>query len=293
MYSDLLVPGGLVNDGAWQDHARSCKIMVVHHERIRCKQEVRVSMLQSIRTNPIVILINPGVSTRLILGSLLVGVCGGMLAMRLAAIPVWGVVLAVLVLLMVAAIPKWQADQRHYGTPVMVLSILVAAQGFHTVEHIAQIIQYHVLGWSARAAVGLISPANAEWVHFTWNWLVLVVVIYLFRAGMRGWSGWALLIWSGAHTFEHSYLMLRYMQMLAELRELGITNLSAQGLPGIVGRDGWLARSDLTRGTFLCTLPGLATAPRLDVHFWWNAGEMLLALFAAGPFLKHKGVGRG
>jgi len=60
---------------------------------------------------------------------------------------------------------------------------------------------------------------------------------------------------------------------------------TAQGLPGIIGRDGWLARSPLTQGTFLCTLPGITTAMRLDVHFWWNIIETTLLLGAATWFL--------
>ena len=53
----------------------------------------------------------------------------------------------------------------------------------------------------------------------------------------------------------------------------------------MLGRDGWLARSGVTQGTFLCRLPGLTTATRLDVHFWWNVGELTLLLLAAHAFL--------
>jgi hypothetical protein len=60
--------------------------------------------------------------------------------------------------------------------------------------------------------------------------------------------------------------------------------VTAQGLPGIIGRDGWLARSPITQGTFICTLPGLTTAMRLDVHFWWNTIEMALLLCAGSLF---------
>ena len=62
--------------------------------------------------------------------------------------------------------------------------------------------------------------------------------------------------------------------------------MTAQGLPGILVRDGWLARSPVTQGTFLCTLPGVTTAMRLDVHFWWNVVEMLLLLGAGSLFLR-------
>jgi hypothetical protein len=100
----------------------------------------------------------------------------------------------------------------------------------------------------------------------------------LLAGGMRNAWMWLLLIVAAAHTVEHSYTFLRYQLVLGELRGLGLVDVTAQGLPGIVGRDGWLARSDWTRGTFLCTLPGLTTAIRLDIHFWWNALEMALLI---------------
>jgi hypothetical protein len=70
------------------------------------------------------------------------------------------------------------------------------------------------------------------------------------------------------------------------LRGLGVENIPAQGLPGIVGRDGWLARSEWTRSTWICGIPGITTAVRLDVHFWWNAIEMALILAGAHVFLR-------
>ena len=69
---------------------------------------------------------------------------------------------------------------------------------------------------------------------------------------------------------------------------MNIFSVTAQGLPGILGRDGWLAHSPATKGTFLCTLPGLTTAMRLDVHFWWNVIEMLLLLGAGSLFLRSR-----
>jgi hypothetical protein len=191
----------------------------------------------------------------------------------------------VLGVLLVPGALKWRSDAGRFGRTVMILGILLAAQGFHSVEHATQWLQNHVLGWPARESTGLLSAANAEWVHFAWNWTVLIVVAYLFCKGMRGPWGWLLLAWSLAHTIEHTYMFVRYLQVLEELRQMGITTITAQGLPGIFGRDGWLAQSDATRDTFLCRLPGLTTAPRLDVHFWWNNGETTLLLLAANAFL--------
>ena len=60
---------------------------------------------------------------------------------------------------------------------------------------------------------------------------------------MRNPWAWLLLAWTTAHTFEHSYMMVRYLIVLQDMRALGVTNVAAQGLPGILGRDGWLATS--------------------------------------------------
>jgi hypothetical protein len=56
-------------------------------------------------------------------------------------------------------------------------------------------------------------------------------------------------------------------------------------LAGVLGRDGWLALSSVTRGTFVSHLPGLTTATRLDIHFWWNMGETTLLILAANTFM--------
>jgi hypothetical protein len=174
-------------------------------------------------------------------------------------------------------------------TPALLI-VLLAAQGFHSIEHMVQVVQFHVLHLPLAASTGLISAANAEWIHFAWNWSVVAVVLTLIGRGMRSvWVG-LLLVWSVAHGLEHAYLLVQYLQVQQELGRLGFASLPAQGLPGVLGHDGWLARSSATQGTFLCTVPGLATAPRLDVHFWWNAGEMALLLAVATRFFRSNHV---
>jgi hypothetical protein len=64
--------------------------------------------------------------------------------------------------------------------------------------------------------------------------------------------------------------------------------VSAQGLPGFFGRDGWIATSDVTRNSFVCRLPGFTTAVRLDVHFWWNVGETVLLILATETTLRQR-----
>jgi hypothetical protein len=42
----------------------------------------------------------------------------------------------------------------------------------------------------------------------------------------------------------------------------------------------------VTQGTFICRMPGLTTAVRLDVHFWWNITETLLLQMAGHFYLR-------
>lgn len=217
--------------------------------------------------------------------SLALGVALGVAGMQAGWWPRWVATAVVIVVMLPVAVYKFHDDRRLYGVTIMLMSVLLTAQGAHTIEHIVQWAQYHLLYWTMRQSNGLLSAANAEWIHFVWNWAVLLIVAVLVARDMRG--GWAYLLLGVAilHTFEHTYLFVRQQQVLAELRALGVTDITAQGLPGILGRDGWLARSIWTRNSFLCTLPGLTTATRLDVHFWWNVIEMSLLIAAGHVFL--------
>jgi hypothetical protein len=195
--------------------------------------------------------------------------------------PLWQASALAIGLMVPVFCAKWLADRRRFGGTVTVLGILVVLQGFHGLEHVVQWIQYHILRWPSFISSGLISAANAEWVHFVWNWAVAATVAWLLWRGVRNRWMWALLAWALAHGAEHTYMMVRYLQVLEEFRALGVSGVSAQGLPGFFGRDGWLATSPLTQDTFLCRAPGVTTAVRLDVHFWWNIGETTLLLMAA------------
>jgi hypothetical protein len=236
---------------------------------------------------PLLALLNPGRLSLAVGISFAIGLAAGLAGFYIFGLPRWSIAMIILLALLPVGVVKWRQDLRWYGATVMLLSIILVTQGMHTIEHITQWLQYYILGLPARQSTGLISAANAEWVHFVWNWAVLLVVIGLVRGGMRNFWALLLLAVTTAHTFEHTYLFIRHLEVLAELRQMSIFNVTAQGLPGILGRDGWLARSPVTQGTFLCTLPGLTTAMRLDVHFWWNTIEMSLLLAAGSLFLRN------
>lgn len=247
---------------------------------------IQSGILRSSLSLPLLQLLHPRQYTRAVLVSLLLGVLLGTLAVTVLSWPLWAATAIVMVTLLPVGVLKWRDDRRIFGATAMVLSIVLTAQGLHTVEHLAQWAQYHLLFWTMRESSGLLSPANAEWVHFVWNWSVVLAVLLLIRGGMRnGWT-WLLLAVALLHSVEHSYTFLRYQLVLRELTAMDVLNVTAQGLPGIVGRDGWLARSVWTRGTFLCTIPGLTTAIRLDIHFWWNAIEMSLLILAGHVFMR-------
>jgi hypothetical protein len=104
--------------------------------------------------------------------------------------------------------------------------------------------------------------------------------------GLRNRWAYLFLIWALGHSLEHTFFFVLYLSGLDELKHLGITGLTAQGLPGIFGEGGWLAHSELARGTFLSRLPGPAPAVRLDVQFWWNMGEFTWLILAAITYLR-------
>lgn len=234
---------------------------------------------------PLVRLLHPRRFKRPTLAALALGSALSAVAVVWLGWPLWAATAIVLATLLPVGVQKWRDDRRLWGNTVMWLSVLLTVQGVHTIEHLVQWGQYHLLYWTMRESGGLLSPANAEWVHFVWNWFVLAVVVVLMVGGMRnGWM-WLLLIVAGLHAVEHSYTFIRYQLIFGELRALGIVDVTPQGLAGIVGRDGWLARSDLTRNTILCSIPGLTTAVRLDIHFWWNAAEIVLLMLGGHLYL--------
>lgn len=228
---------------------------------------------------------NPARVNLAALASLCAGLLIGWAVYEIFELPLWLITFVVILALIPAGTMKWRIDRARYGPTIMLLSIVLVTQGLHTVEHLVQFVQYYVLYLPARQSNGLLSPANSEIVHFVWNWGVLIVVVALIRGGMRNFWMYVLLAVASAHTFEHTYMFIRFLQVSGDLESLGVGTVTAQGLAGILGRDGWLARSPLTRGTFLAILPGLTTAMRLDVHFWWNALELLCLLAAAHIFL--------
>ena len=92
-------------------------------------------------------LLHPRGQAYLFTGALAAGLLVSWLGMTQLRLPLWAAAVCVLGLLVYPAMEKWRLDRPQLGTPAMALSILLVTQSLHTVEHIAQWIQYHLLGW--------------------------------------------------------------------------------------------------------------------------------------------------
>jgi hypothetical protein len=137
---------------------------------------------------------------------------------------------------------------------VALLGVLALTQTAHLVEHIAQMVQIHLLHLSGASAQGIVGQLNIEWVHFTWNALVLVAILVLlphFRTNPWLIAVTPLAAW---HFVEHAVLIATYLQT------------------GVSGTPGLLSSGGLVFG-------GLPI-PRADLHFLYNLAETLPLLLA-------------
>ena len=144
---------------------------------------------------------------------------------------------------------------RFVATPwIALLGFLALAQTAHLVEHVAQMVQIHVLHLSGAAAQGIVGQLNIEWVHFVWNALILVALLALlphFRT-----NAWLIAVTplAGWHFIEHSVMIATYIQ----------TGVS--GTPGLLSSGGLL-------------FGGLPIA-RPDLHFLYNLVETVPLVLA-------------
>jgi hypothetical protein len=233
--------------------------------------------LQARSAHSLLQLINPKRHSLRLLVALAVAVIVGAFILGRGALPLWGVTSLGVAILLVPASLKWRDDARTWGLSAALLSMILALQSFHFVEHAVQLVQFYLLDRPGIGSQGLISALNVEWVHFSWNWIVWVVLVVMWFRGLRNVWMTLLLAWTTLHSLEHTYMLVRYLQVSAELRELGQPAFQvSQTLPGILGRNGFLALSE-----WCGRIPGLTTAPRVLVHFWWNFGEVALLFLAA------------
>jgi RHS repeat-associated protein len=153
---------------------------------------------------------------------------------------------------------RWLAQRGRIRT---VFEAVVLLQLAHLGEHVVQIAQIHLLGWSPREARGLVAAFDVERMHFVWNLGVLIALGWLIGRGVRSAALLVTFAWAAAHTAEHGYLVTR------------ATLTGLDGGAGILGHGGWLA-------TLGVSVAGLTTWTRPTVHLVWNVGEVALLTIA-------------
>ena len=129
------------------------------------------------------------------------------------------------------------------------LSILAVSQTLHLLEHVAQMVQIHILGLSGASAQGIVGQLNIEWIHFIWNSWVLFALLMLVRRLRSSWWLVATALLAGWHLAEHLVIMGTYLST------------------GAVGSPGLLSAGGLING-------GLPLA-RPDLHFIYNLAETI------------------
>jgi hypothetical protein len=133
-------------------------------------------------------------------------------------------------------------------------SLIALTQTAHLLEHVAQIVQIHLLGVRGAAARGIVGQLDLEWVHFIWNTAVVVVLaLLLLRYRDNRWLVVATAIASW-HLIEHDVIMQTFL------------------VTGIPGSPGLLASGGLIAG-------GLPIA-RPDLHFLYNLVETAAIVWA-------------
>ena len=165
----------------------------------------------------------------------------------------WKVALLIVIAWLPLFVLKTTSMYRQYRW-LAYFFILVVTQGAHFLEHLAQMIQIHVLGLSGLQARGIFGMLDIEWVHFIWNsWVLLFAVLLVFLFRKNPWL-WVLLVISVWHEMEHVYIMSVYLHT----GHIGAPGLLAQG--GAIG--------------------GGLPLSRPDLHFYYNLLEELVLIMA-------------
>ena len=185
-----------------------------------------------------------------------------LLVMHMIGMDLWKVALLILLAWLPIVAVKTREIYRQYHW-LAFFFVLLIAQSVHFTEHIAQMIQIHLLGLSGMQAHGIIGMLDLEWVHFIFDagWVPICVYILLFV--YRKSNPWLLVLamivtW---HALEHVAIMSVYLRT------------------GIVGSPGLLAHGGIIAGGLPLIRP--------DLHFLYNLIEETLILIAYTYQLKH------
>jgi hypothetical protein len=166
---------------------------------------------------------------------------------------IWQVAILVILAWLPLFFLKTVSIHRQYGW-LAFFFILVVTQGAHVLEHVAQMVQIHLLGLSGLQARGIFGMLDLEWVHLIWNsWVLICAVLLVFLFRKNPWL-WVLLLISGWHEIEHVYIMSVFLRT------------GHPGTPGLLARGG--------------AIGGGLPLSRPDLHFFYNLLEELVLIIA-------------
>ncbi len=179
----------------------------------------------------------------------------GLLTMHMLGMDLWKVALLILLAWLPICVIKTKAIYRQYRW-LAFFFVLLIAQSVHFTEHIAQMIQIHMLGLSGTQAHGIIGMLDLEWVHFAFDafWVPICVYTLLFVYRKSNPWLWVLAVIVTWHAVEHIAIMSFYLRT------------------GIVGSPGLLAHGGAIAGGLPLIRP--------DLHFLYNLAEETLILIA-------------
>jgi hypothetical protein len=186
----------------------------------------------------------------------------GLLVIHMIGMDLWKVALLILFAWLPIFVIKTREIYRQYHW-LAFFFVLLIAQSVHFTEHIAQMIQIHLLGLSGMQAHGIIGMLDLEWVHFIFDagWVPICVYTLLFiyrKSNPWLWVLAAIVTW---HALEHFVIMSVYLRT------------------GIVGSPGLLAHGGAIAGGLPLIRP--------DLHFLYNLIEESLIVIAYTYQLKH------
>jgi hypothetical protein len=185
-----------------------------------------------------------------------------LLVIHFIGMDLWKVALLILLAWLPIFVVKTREIYQQYRW-LAFFFVLLIAQSVHFTEHIAQMIQIHLLGLSGMQAHGIIGMLDLEWVHFIFDavWVPLCVYILLFVYRKNNPWLWVLAVIVTWHALEHVAIMSVYLRT------------------GIVGSSGLLAHGGIIAGGLPLVRP--------DLHFLYNLIEVTLILIAYTYQLKH------
>jgi hypothetical protein len=158
--------------------------------------------------------------------------------------PGWAIVAALVLPWFIPFAVETRWLRSHYGW-LALFFVLAVTQTGHYFEHVAQMVQIHVLHHPN--GMGIIGVLNLDWVHFGWNTLVFLSVFALTIRFRRNPWLWATVVVAAWHQVEHTYLLSLYLKH------------GFSGLPGLLDMGGRIGGGLPIKGP--------------DLHFIYNTLE--------------------